>query len=144
MAIAEKINYKLFLGCFIPARLPFIESSARKVFDTLGVELTTLEGASCCPDPTGIPAIDHEMWVTLGARNLSLVQNEKEQIMSLCSGCVETLKTVNHLLQHDPSLTEKVNSQLEKVGRNINGNVKIKHGGQLLFELLDGNCYFTV
>lgn len=137
MVVADKINYKFFLGCVIPARLPFIERSARKVFDKLDIELETLENFSCCPDPTGVPAVSHDVWVTLGARNLSLIQDENSQILSLCSGCVETLKTANHLLDRDSSLKQEVNRRLKSVGRQINFNVAVKHGGQILYEQIE-------
>jgi heterodisulfide reductase subunit B len=130
------MSFNLFLGCVIQARLPFIEKSSRKVFEKLGVDLITMENTSCCPDPTGIPAVDHETWVSLGARNLSLAEKGNSEILSFCSGCVETLKMVNHILE-DPHKLEEVNHRLEKVGRKYNGNVTIKHGGQLLYEQLE-------
>ena len=124
------------MGCVIPARLPFIESSAKKVFDNLEIKMTNMEGASCCPDPTGIPAVDQTTWLTLGARNLSLVENKKEDIISLCSGCVETLKMVDHILDEHPAKMEEVNSNLARIDKNLDGRVVIKHGAQILYENL--------
>jgi len=54
------MTYDLFLGCVIPARLPFLEASSRKVFEKLGIGLKDVDGFSCCPDPTGIELIDHK------------------------------------------------------------------------------------
>ena len=96
------MEYDIFLGCVIPARLPFLEASSRKVFETLGIKLNDVDGFSCCPDPTGIELIDHKTWLTLGARNLSLSKNGNGGIISFCSGCVETLKGVNYSLNRDP------------------------------------------
>jgi heterodisulfide reductase subunit B len=81
--------YDLFLGCVIPARLPYLEASARKIFEKLDIELKDVDGFSCCPDPTGIELIDHKTWLALGARNLSLC-NKNGGVISFCSGCVET------------------------------------------------------
>ena len=128
---------KLFLGCVIPARLPFIESSARKVFEKLNLDVSHLENASCCPDPTGIPALDHKTWLALGARNLSLVGNGDSQLISLCSGCIETLKTVQHFVNKDAKVEEEVNRILSKINRKYNGNITIKHAAQVLHENLD-------
>ncbi|MHA1145565.1 MAG: CoB--CoM heterodisulfide reductase iron-sulfur subunit B family protein [Candidatus Helarchaeota archaeon] len=128
---------QLFLGCVIPARLPFIESSARKVFDKLGLAISHLENASCCPDPTGIPAIDHGTWLALGARNLSLCEDNGSSLISLCSGCVETLKMVNHILKHDEKKKTEVNALLAKIGKEYRGTVEIKHAARLLHENLD-------
>ena len=129
------INYKLFLGCVIPARLPFIEKSAQLVFENLNLEIPNIENASCCPDPTGIPAVDQTAWLTLGARNLSLVEKGTE-IISLCAGCIETLKMVNHTLSHDPKKLDDINQKLAKIDRKFEGNAQLKHVGQLLYENL--------
>ncbi|MHA1718427.1 MAG: CoB--CoM heterodisulfide reductase iron-sulfur subunit B family protein [Promethearchaeota archaeon] len=133
----KDLNHKLFLGCVIPARLPFIESSAKKVFENLDIGMTNMENASCCPDPTGIPAVDQTTWLTLGARNLTLVENKKDDIISLCSGCVETLKMVDHTLTEDPAKLEEVNKNLAKIDRKLEGSVSVKHAGQLLYENLE-------
>jgi len=135
--LKKDLNHKLFLGCVIPARLPFIESSAKKVFENLDIGMTNMENASCCPDPTGIPAVDQTTWLTLGARNLTLVENKKDDIISLCSGCVETLKMVDHTLTEDPAKLEEVNKNLAKIDRKLEGSVSVKHAGQLLYENLE-------
>ena len=79
------MSYDLFLGCVLPARLPFLEASSRKVFEKLGINLNDVDGFSCCPDPTGIELIDHKTWLALGARNLSLC-NTNDGVVSFCSG----------------------------------------------------------
>ncbi|MCF2140760.1 MAG: CoB--CoM heterodisulfide reductase iron-sulfur subunit B family protein [Candidatus Lokiarchaeota archaeon] len=130
-------EHKLFLGCVIPARLPFIEGSAKKVFQKLKIPMTNIENASCCPDPTGISAVDQTTWLTLGARNLTLVDNKKNDIISLCSGCVETLKMVDHILAKEPEKKEEVNSNLAKIDRKLEGRVDVKHAAQVLYENLE-------
>ena len=96
-----------------------------------------MEGASCCPDPTGLPAVDQTAWLTLGARNLTLVDNKKDDIISLCSGCVETLKMVDHTLAENPEKMDEINNNLSKIDKKLNGSVVIKHGAQLLYENLE-------
>ena len=49
-------NVKLFTGCIIQNRLPFLEKSARIVLEKLGVNLQD-EQFTCCPDPVGVAAI---------------------------------------------------------------------------------------
>ncbi len=130
------MSYDLFLGCVIPARLPFLEASSRKVFEKLGIKLNDVNGFSCCPDPTGIELIDHKTWLALGARNLSL-SNNNGGIISFCSGCVETLKGVNHFIRKDPEVKNEVNKVLNKVGKKYEGTTEVKHFAQVLFENLD-------
>lgn len=128
--------YNLFLGCVIPARLPYLETSSRKVFEKLGIELKDVDGFSCCPDPTGIELLDHKSWLALGARNLSLCKGNGG-IISFCSGCVETLKGVNHAIKNDAHAKEETNGILSKVGKSYDGNVEVKHFAQVLYENLD-------
>lgn len=130
------MSYDLFLGCVIPARLPFLEASSRKIFETLGIQLTDVDGFSCCPDPTGIEQIDRKTWLALGARNLSLCHNNNG-VISFCSGCVETLKGVNYYLNKDPPIQEEINRILQKVGKNYEGKTEVKHFAQVLYENLD-------
>ena len=130
------MSYDLFLGCVIPARLPFLEASSRKVFEKLGIKLNDVDGFSCCPDPTGIELIDHKTWLALGARNLSLSKNNGG-IISFCSGCVETLKGVNYYINRDSEVKTEVNNILKSVGKKYEGKTEVKHFAQVLYENLD-------
>ncbi|MFX1287902.1 MAG: CoB--CoM heterodisulfide reductase iron-sulfur subunit B family protein [Promethearchaeota archaeon] len=128
--------FDLFLGCVIPARLPFLEASSRKVFEKLGIKLNDVEGFSCCPDPTGIELIDHKTWLALGARNLSL-SNNNGGIISFCSGCVETLKGVNYNIKKDSKVKDEVNEILKNVGKKYDGTTTVKHFAEVLYENID-------
>jgi len=130
------MSYDLFLGCVIPARLPFLEASSRKVFKKLGIKLNDVDGFSCCPDPTGIELINHKTWLALGARNLSLSNNDGG-IISFCSGCVETLKGVNYYIRKDPKVKDEVNKILKTVGKKYDGTTNVKHFAQVLYENLN-------
>lgn len=128
--------YDLFLGCVIPARLPYLEASARKIFEKLGIELKDVDGFSCCPDPTGIELIDHKTWLALGARNLSLC-NKNGGVISFCSGCVETLKGVNYFINKDLSVKKEVNKYLQKIGKIYEGKTKVRHFAEVLYENIE-------
>jgi len=130
------MSYDLFLGCVIPARLPFLEVSSRKVFEKLGIKLNDVDGFSCCPDPTGIELIDHKTWLALGARNLSLC-NKNGGVISFCSGCVETLKGINYFINKEPETKKEVNQILKKVGKSYDGSVKVQHFAQVLYDYKD-------
>jgi len=84
-----KPKFLLFLGCVIPYRLPSYEVSARKVLGKLGVELVEMPDFNCCGFP--MDPIDHELALTLAARNLSLAEQEGLNILTLCNGCFGTL-----------------------------------------------------
>jgi len=131
------MTYKYFFGCVIPGRLPFLEASARKTFKKLGIDVSDQTQYSCCPDPTGVAALDHKSWLALGARNLTLYEKDNCDVLSMCSGCTETLRGVQHLLNQDSKEKEEINSILEKIGKKYQGNSDIKHFAQVLYENID-------
>jgi len=125
------MDFDLFLGCVIAARLPFLEASGRKMFSKLGIELNDIEDFSCCPDPTGLEVVNQKAWIALGARNLSL-SKANEGIVSFCAGCVKTLKCANHEIKvHDK---REINEILGKIGKSYDGSTKVRHFAQVLYE----------
>jgi heterodisulfide reductase subunit B len=132
MAKAEE--YKMFQGCTIGNRIPFIEASARMVFDKLGIKTSDAEFA-CCPDPVGFNAVDHTSWLAMAARNLTIAEKEGKDIVSLCNGCFQTLKAVNHELLHNDHEREKINKILKVINREYKGTIKVKHFVEVLHEV---------
>jgi heterodisulfide reductase subunit B len=133
----NKLTFSYFLGCVIPGRLPFLETSARQTFESLGFKVTDQAKYSCCPDPTGAAQLDHETFLVIGARNLCLFEEKKNDILSLCSGCTETLKTVKHILDNDDKKKEEINSKLKTIGKSYKGNIDVKHFAEVLYENID-------
>ncbi len=131
--MAKVDEYKMFAGCTIGNRIPFIEVSSRKVFDKLGIK-TSDAAFSCCPDPVGFHAIDHTSWLAMGARNLVLAEAEGKDIVSLCNGCFQTLKLVNSELNHNDQEKKKINDILGKIGKEFKGTINIKHFVEVLHE----------
>ena len=134
MAKAEE--YKMFQGCVIGNRIPFIEASARKVFDKLGIK-TSDAAFACCPDPVGFNSTDHESWLAMAARNLTIAEQEGKDVISLCNGCFQTLKLVNEELKHDDHEKEKINKVLKTIGREFKGSIDVKHFVEVLHEYTD-------
>ena len=134
MAKAEE--YKMFQGCVIGNRIPFIEASARKVFDKLGIR-TSDAAFACCPDPVGFNSTDHLSWIAMGARNLTLAEAEGKDIISLCNGCFQTLKLVNEELKYDDHERENINKILKSVGKEFKGSINVKHFVEVLHDYID-------
>ncbi|MFX0093346.1 MAG: CoB--CoM heterodisulfide reductase iron-sulfur subunit B family protein [Candidatus Hodarchaeota archaeon] len=126
-------SYAYFAGCIIPYRLPLMEVAARKVLDHFGIEMKPLP-FGCCPDPVGIQASNRESWLTLAARNLCMAEEAGLDILTLCNGCFETLKTANMELQHDLQLKNKVNGYLSEIGRDYKGITKVKHVLEVMWD----------
>ncbi len=134
MAKAEE--YKMFQGCVIGNRIPFIEASARKVFDILGIK-TSDAAFACCPDPVGFNSTDHLSWMAMGANNLTIAEAEGKDIISLCNGCFQTLKLVNEELKQSDHEKETINKILKTVGKEFKGTINVKHFVEVLHEHLD-------
>lgn len=129
-------EYKMFEGCTIGNRIPFIEAASKRVFEKVGIE-TSQAPFSCCPDPTGMKSFDNDAWLTLGARNLTLAETEGKDIISLCNGCTNTLRGVQHQLKHDSIKMDKVNEELAKIGKNYKGTSDIRHFVDVLSDNLE-------
>ncbi|TFG20253.1 MAG: CoB--CoM heterodisulfide reductase subunit B [Promethearchaeota archaeon] len=129
-------EYKMFEGCTIGNRIPFIEAASRKVFEKVGIE-TSNAPFSCCPDPTGMKSFDNEAWLALGAMNLCLAEAEDKPIISLCNGCTNTLRGVQHQLNHDSLKKAKVNAELSKIGKEYKGSIDVRHFVDVLKENID-------
>ena len=129
-------EYKMFEGCVIGNRIPFIEAASRKVFDKIGVQ-TSQAPFACCPDPTGVKSFDNTAWLALGARNLCLAEAEGKDIISLCNGCTNTLRGVQHQLKHDSHKKKAINKELAKIGKEYRGSIDVKHFVDVLRSNLD-------
>ena len=125
------MNFALFLGCNIPARLSQYESSARAISGKLGIELTEIKEFNCCGYP--IRNIDFKTFILFSARNLALAEKENLNIVSLCKCCYGSLKKADYLLKENEVLREEINGILAKEGLNYAGAIEVKHLLSVLF-----------
>ena len=126
------IEFALFLGCNVQARLPQHERSARVVFRELGVRLLDIKEFNCCGYP--LRNLDFSGSILLSARNLALAEQRGADLMTLCGCGFGTLKNANQLLREDASLREEVNSHLQKEGLRYRGTIEVKHFSQVLHQ----------
>ncbi len=121
------MEYALYLGCTIPLKMPHFEFAFREIANILGFTFKEMEGSSCCPDPVATQSVSIDTWLTIAARNLCLAEKMGLDIMTICSGCFETLKTTQVLLEEDKSAFERVNSVLKKIGYEYKGTSNVYH-----------------
>ena len=126
-------SYALFLGCTIPARQPNYELSARKALAKLGIELVDLANMTCCCPPP-IQSIDLETSLAVAAYNICLAEEADLNLITLCSGCFESLAMANTMLKDDEKLKAKTNKILSQVGKEFLGNKEVKHFLQVLID----------
>ena len=125
-------KFLLFLGCAIPYRVSSYEISTRKVLAKFGIELVEMPEYNCCGLP--IDPVDHEMMLTLAARNLCLAEQQELNVVALCPGCAGTLRKVNNKLKENKELRERINGYLKETGLEFKGTIEAKHLLQLLVE----------
>lgn len=125
------MKFAFFPGCTIAYRLPFVEKSFRSVAPYFKIELVDLP-FSCCPEPNGVRSFSEETWLTMAARNLVLAEEAGLDILTVCSGCLESLVLAKHELDTKPELKEKVNETLKKIGLEYKGTISVRHMHQLL------------
>jgi heterodisulfide reductase subunit B len=125
-------TYALFMGCTIPARARNYEMSVRAVASRFGIELVTVEEFACCGFP--ISAADHRVAQSLGARNLSLAEERKLPVCTLCSSCTSALTEVSLHLEEHPDEKAGINQRLARINRHYEGPVKVRHFIRILKE----------
>lgn len=128
------MEFAMFLGCTIPLKLPHFEKAFRQIASILDVKLKEMEGVSCCPEPVAMQSLNIDTWMTLGARNLSIAEKMGLDVLTICSGCYETLKTVSVLLEEDKEYLEKINGILKKINHSYTGKTKVYHFVELFAE----------
>jgi heterodisulfide reductase subunit B len=119
------MEFALFLGCTIPARLNQYESSARAVLEKLGVGLVDIREFNCCGYP--LRNIDFKVFMLSSARNLALAEKKHLNVMTLCKCCYGSLKKADYLLKENNFLRKEVNAVLEKEGLTYEGGIEVKH-----------------
>jgi heterodisulfide reductase subunit B len=128
------VRYSFFRGCFIPVRLPHVEKVVATILPELGVDLSPVDGFTCCPEPIGF-TVNHPLTgLAVSARNIALAEEQGHDILTLCNGCTYTLKQANETLKADPELRGRVNEVLSETGHQFRGTIDVKHFAQVLLD----------
>lgn len=125
------MEYAVFLGCNIPARLNQYETSARAVLEKFGVGWVDIREFNCCGYP--LRNIDFKVFLLSSARNLALAEKRRLNVMALCKCCYGSLKKADFLIKENASLREEVNKTLKKEGLRYEGGIEVKHYLSVLY-----------
>ena len=74
-------------------------------------------------EPHGLPLL----------RNLTIAEEQGNDIMTECNGCFGSLFETNHMLHEDPEMKEKINKVLAEVGREYKGEIEVRHFAEILY-----------
>lgn len=125
------MEFSLFIGCNIPARVQQYELSARAVLKRIGVDVVDVGEFNCCGNP--MRNTDFEAYILFSARNLALAQRRGLDLMVLCNCCYGSLKKADFHLRESADLKKEVNRVLEKEGLAYTGGIEVKHFLSVLF-----------
>lgn len=127
------LRYALFPGCVISAKYPYFESATREVAKALNMELIDLP-FSCCPPTSNMKLVHYDSWLVLAVRNLCIAEEKDLNILTLCTGCVSTLKEANYIMREKPNRRRNVNRILKNVGKQYEGTIEVKHLLDVLYD----------
>jgi heterodisulfide reductase subunit B len=125
------MKISIFTGCVIPIKYPGMEAAARRIAPMLGIELVDVK-FGCCPSPVGLKSVHFDAWLALAARNLCLTEEKGLDVVTICSGCTNTLKETDHILAQDEKKRLFVHDMLRRSGRTFKGGMRIYHLPELL------------
>lgn len=121
------MKFAFFRGCFIPVRLPHLEYVGRKIFKDLNITLIEVKDFTCCPEPVGFGINEKLTALSIAARNLCVAEEAGYDIITLCNGCLYTLKQANLKLKKNEELRDKINGILSNIGYQFKGIITVKH-----------------
>ncbi len=119
---------KLFPGCTVTSRIPFVESATLFIAEELGKEFSGKE-PMCCFEPTGLRSVDYDVWTAVGEMIHS--RNANERIVTLCEGCNMSLSLSKDILETDEGIAS-AETRLSEVGMKpgtaeVNGLLEYLH-----------------
>ena len=119
------MNFALFHGCNIPARVAQYADATEAVCTRLGVELVEMTAFTCC----GYPArnMDLRAYILSAAQNLAVAEQSGLDMLVMCKCCYGSLKRVSYFLNQDPDLKADINRILAKEGLEYKNKIQVKH-----------------
>ncbi len=122
------MRYFLYWGCSLEASGANYLYSLRPVCEALGMEFEEIEDWNCCGASVSYAGARDLAIKVLNARNLALAEKKGGyDIVAPCSSCYIQMNKVNHELQEDEALREKVNQILSEAGLNYKGTIRVRH-----------------
>jgi heterodisulfide reductase subunit B len=120
----EIIKTAYYPGCSLEGSSSAYAISMKQVFSAMGVHIPELKDWSCC-GATSAHAVDHELYLGLNLRNLSLAEEHGfTEVLAPCAACYHRLAGANFEFNQSPELLAKLNKD---TGLNYKGNIKVRN-----------------
>lgn len=112
---------KIYGGCMVSSRLPFIEAAAKFVLEKIGAEPEVLTGMPCCMEPVGMRSVSYDGW-----KKITSYISEKtggEKIVTVCDSCAFSFEKNGIDVE---TLIQILFENKEKIKSNIVSPVNLK------------------
>ena len=119
----------------IPLRHPQIEAAARKALPKVGIELTDIEGFTCCPEPWNVKGTSLEDWLAIAMRNLAVGEKSGRDMIVLCNGCYATLTEAAHIASNGGEAKAAAEKKLSSLKLSYKGKNKARHVASVLSDM---------
>ncbi len=123
------MKYGYYPGCSMEKNAQSYHISMMAIAKSLGIEFVEVEDWNCC-GATEYIAVEKIPAYALVSRNLALAaaQNGTTNLVAPCSACYLNLKKVDHYLEENEALREKVDLALEAGGLSYQpGTLNVQH-----------------
>lgn len=127
-----KKKYALYPGCLMPTEQYAYELSIRQTLPILGIDLVDVEGFSCCGEP--MKSVNQFLTLYLSTRNLAIAEKHHLDLFVPCAMCHLALSECHHVLEKNPAMKERMNSQLAAENLHYTGKTTIVHTVDLLYD----------
>jgi len=123
--LAGRVKFAFYPGCTVESEQYSYEISARRIFPQLGIELVDIGGFSCCGYP--LKTVSLPAWAYLAARNLALAEKLDLDLFPLCNGCNLSFRELDHYLNKNSVLKERIQGLLSSEGLTYTGKARSWH-----------------
>lgn len=107
------MKYAYFPGCSLESTAKEFDLSTHLVADALGIELHEIPDWNCC-GATSAHNLDHELSISLPARNLGIAERMGMDVVAPCAACYNRMRSAEVELKSNEFLRDDINSQLSK------------------------------
>ncbi len=107
------MKYAYFPGCSLESTAKEFDESTKLVAEALGIELVEIPDWNCC-GATSAHNLDHELSVSLPARNLGIAERMGLDVVAPCAACYNRMRSAEVEMKGNQALRDDINSRLEK------------------------------
>lgn len=117
------MRYAYYPGCSLHSTASDYQESIDSVFKKLSIELTEVEGWTCC-GASAAHSSDLLLPIVLPAKDLLKVEKMGLEVVVPCSACYNRFRTAAHKIRENPDLKRKVKEILQA---DFQGSARVRH-----------------